>query len=153
MLINRDFWPVKALSLRNFSCNLQRYSTLERCKIGKYVSLLDFTNVLFTYNTIHYLTSLNHLSLKIFLLCIVLLFLLWFVFCSFVFMVSNTGWVKKNWHLSNSNLLGTYRWNLTIPISRTITMPFTSHRELNLCLRLINRSFIWYALYTLQIFR
>ena len=35
-------------------------------------------------------------------------------------------------------------------ISRTITMPFNSHRELNLCFRLINCSFIWYALYTLR---
>ena len=32
-------------------------------------------------------------------------------------------------------------------------MHFNSHRELNLCFRLINGSFIWYALYTPEIFR
>ena len=38
-------------------------------------------------------------------------------------------------------------------ISLTITMHFNSHRELDLCFRLINGSPIWYALYTPEIFR
>ncbi len=35
----------------NFSCNLQRNSTAERCKLGKYASSLHFANVFVTYQT------------------------------------------------------------------------------------------------------
>ena len=34
-----------------FSCNLQRYSTLGRCKIGKYTFPSQFANIFLTYQT------------------------------------------------------------------------------------------------------
>ena len=36
----------------NFSCNLQRNSTVERCKLGKNASSLHFADVFFTYQTV-----------------------------------------------------------------------------------------------------
>ena len=40
----------------NFSCNLQRYSTLERCKIGKYTFPSQFANIFWLYR---YVTRTN----------------------------------------------------------------------------------------------
>ena len=53
---------MKALS-HNFSCNLQRNSTIERCGIGKYESSLDFPKELFTNETI--LTNLHLLRAEL----------------------------------------------------------------------------------------
>ena len=45
-------WCAKGPVTRwNFSCNLQRYSTLGRCKIGKYTFPSQFANIFLTYQT------------------------------------------------------------------------------------------------------
>ena len=50
-----DFWQcdtTKGAVLRcNFSCNLQRNSTVGRCKIGKYMFPSQFTNIFLTFVT------------------------------------------------------------------------------------------------------
>ena len=47
----------------NFSCNLQRYSTLGRCKIGKYTFPSQFANIFLTYQT--FVTNLHLLRVEL----------------------------------------------------------------------------------------
>ena len=47
----------------NFSCNLQRYFTLGRCKIGKYTFPPQFANILLTHQT--FVTNLNLLRVEL----------------------------------------------------------------------------------------
>ena len=47
----------------NFSCNLQCYSTLGRCKIGKYTFPLQFANIFLTYQT--FVTNLHLLRVEL----------------------------------------------------------------------------------------
>ena len=56
---------LKALShgAINFSCNLQRYSTLGRCKIGKYTFPSQFANIFLTYQT--FITNLQLLRVEL----------------------------------------------------------------------------------------
>ena len=51
-------WCAKGPVTRcNFFCNLQRYSTLDRCKIGKYTFPSQFANIFLTYQT--FVTNLH----------------------------------------------------------------------------------------------
>ena len=47
----------------NFSCNLQRYSTLGRCTIGKYTFPSQFANIFLTYQT--FVTNLHLLRVEL----------------------------------------------------------------------------------------
>ena len=47
----------------NFSCNLQRYFTLGRCKIGKYTFPSQFANIVLTYQT--FVTNLHIFRLEL----------------------------------------------------------------------------------------
>ena len=47
----------------NFSCNLQRYSTLGICKIGKYTFPSQFANIFLTYQT--FVTNLHLLKVEL----------------------------------------------------------------------------------------
>ena len=47
----------------NFSCNLQRNSTLRRCKIGKYMFLSQFADIFITHQT--FVTDLHLLRTKL----------------------------------------------------------------------------------------
>ena len=47
----------------NFSCNLQRYFTLGRCKIGKYTFPPQFANILLTHQT--FVTNLHLLRVEL----------------------------------------------------------------------------------------
>ena len=47
----------------NFSCNLQCYSTLGRCKIGKYTFPSQFANIFLTYQT--FVTNLYLLRIEL----------------------------------------------------------------------------------------
>ena len=47
----------------NYSCNLQRNSTLGRCKIGKYTFLSQFANIFLTYQT--FVTNLHLLRVEL----------------------------------------------------------------------------------------
>ena len=57
-------WCAKGPVTRcNFSCNLQRYSTLGRCKIGKYTFPSQFANIFLTYQT--FVTNLHLLRVEL----------------------------------------------------------------------------------------
>ena len=53
-------WPEGPVTRCNFSCNLQRNSTLGRCKIGKYMFGSQFANIFFRFKS----SSLIYISLK-----------------------------------------------------------------------------------------
>ena len=54
---------IKALSHGAISCNLQRFSFLGRCKIGKYTFPSQFANIFLTYQT--FVTNLHLLRVEL----------------------------------------------------------------------------------------